>query len=182
MWWPDRMQGRRRALAALAGGLVAGCGFQPLYLEQGGAASALRGQVAVTGADGRLGFMFRERLRDRLDTPRPDSSHTLDVALRFTDTGLAITRRDDITRFTINGEATWRLTRRGDGAVVADGLARSASGYSTLASPFATRAARLDAERRVAEDLAERVFARLAALPPEPPEASPPDAPAGAPA
>jgi hypothetical protein len=41
-------------------------------------------------------------------------------------------------------------------------VVRTASGYNTLASPFATRAARLDAERRVVEDLAARVFLTLA--------------------
>lgn len=158
---------RRRALALLAGGLLAGCGFQPLYGEQGGVAGGLRGEVAVSGADGRLGYHFRNRLRRRLDDPRPDAAFTLTVALSVSDEGLAITRQDDVTRISVTGEARWRLARRGDGEE-AEGVVRSTSGYSTLASPYATRIARRDAERRVAEDLAERVFARLAALPPTP--------------
>ncbi len=163
---------RRRALALLAGaataGLTAGCGFQPLYGEQNGAAGALRGEVAVGGADGRLGYHFRERLRRRLDDPRPDAGFTLEVALSLSDEGLAITRQDDVTRFSVTGEARWRLVRQSDGGAAAEGVARSTSGYSTLASPYATRIARRDAERRIAEDLAERVFARLAALPAPP--------------
>jgi len=169
---PDPRAARRRALrliagAAAAGGL-SGCGFQPLYGEQGGAAGALRGEVAVSGADGRLGFQFRDRLRRRLDDPRPEAAFTLAVALSLSDEGLAITRQDDVTRFSVTGEARWRLVRGRDGAEIAQGVVTSSSGYSTLASPYATRIARRDAERRVAEDLAERVFARLATLPEAP--------------
>jgi len=176
---PDPRAARRRALrliagAAAAGGL-SGCGFQPLYGEQGGAAGALRGEVAVSGADGRLGFQFRDRLRRRLDDPRPEAAFTLTVALSLSDEGLAITRQDDVTRFSVTGEARWRLARGRDGAEIAAGAVASSSGYSTLASPYATRIARRDAERRVAEDLAERVFARLATLP-EAPAKTPPAA------
>lgn len=174
---PARATARRRALrllaAAACGGLAGACGFRPLYGEQDGAAGSLRGEVAVSGADGRLGFHFRDRLRRRLDDPRPDAAFTLEVALSLRDEGLAITRQDDVTRISLFGEARWRLARGRDGAEMAAGAVTSSSGYSTLASPYATRIARRDAERRVAEDLAERVFARLAALPQAPAKTPP---------
>lgn len=174
---PEQGATRRRALRLLAavacGALAGACGFQPLYGEQDGAAGALRGEVAVSGADGRLGFRFRDRLRRRLDDPRPDAAFTLETALSLSDEGLAITRRDDVTRISLTGEARWRLVRGRDGVEVAAGIVTSSSGYSTLASPYATRIARRDTERRVAEDLAERVFARLATLPQAPAKTPP---------
>ncbi len=153
-----------RRVALLAGLAAAGCGFQPLYGE-GGGGGALAGQVGLEGVSGRLGFAFRERMRQRLGEPAPDAAYRLDVALSLSQEGLLISRRDDITRFDVEGLARYTLRRRADGETVAEGVARSVSAYSTLASPYATRVAERDAERRVAEDLAERVFARIAALP-----------------
>jgi LPS-assembly lipoprotein len=121
--------------------------------------------VALEGVSGRLGFAFRDRMRNRIGDAGPAAPYRLDVALSFSQEGLLISRRDDVTRFDVEGLARYTLRRRADGETVAEGVARSVSAYSTLASPYATRVAERDAERRVAEDLAERVFARIAALP-----------------
>ena len=68
-----------------------------------------------------------------------------------------------MTRFDVIGRADFTLRERAGGAARLEGVARSVSAYSTLATPYATRIAAQDASRRVAEDLAERVFAQLAA-------------------
>lgn len=153
-----------RRSVLLAGLFAAGCGFRPLY-GPGGGGDDLAGQVSLEGVSGRLGYAFRDRLRRRLGEPGPDPRYVLDVAISTAQEGLLISRTDDVTRFDVEGIARFTLRRRADGVAVSEGVARSVSAYSTLASPYATRIAERDAERRVAEDLAERVFARIAALP-----------------
>lgn len=155
---------RRRALLAAAAATLAGCGFRPVYGDGPDGAPALRGAVIVEPAPGRLGFAFNNRLRRRFGPPGPDAAMTVSATLAFQETGLAISRDDDITRFDIAGRAAFVVTRRVDGAELDAGAVEAVSAYSTTASPFATRAAQRDAQRRVAEELAERVFLRIAAL------------------
>jgi LPS-assembly lipoprotein len=151
---------RRGALALLL--LAGGCGFRPLYApdERGG---ALWGQVRLEGVEGREGYHFRQALRRRLGEPAADADYTLTVSLSFDERGIAITPTDDITRIDVLGEARYALTPAGAEAPAMQGVARSVSAYNTLANPYATRVAADDAVRRVAEDLATRVFLRIAA-------------------
>jgi LPS-assembly lipoprotein len=161
MSWPDR----RRAVALLAAAAATGgCGFRPLYGEAGG--GDLLGQVEAVGLKGRSGYHFGEQLRRRVGRPEPDAALQLRAALTFDREGLAISATDDVTRYDVIGTARYTLARRRDGAVVAEGTVTSITAYSTTATPYATEVARRDAERRLAVDLADRVFARIAALDP----------------
>lgn len=141
---------------------LGGCGFRPLYAPdaRGG---ALWGRVRLEGVDGREGWHFRQAFTRRLGEPGPDAAYTLAVALSFSERGLAITRTDAITRIDVIGEARYALTPDGADAPTAQGVARSVTAYNTLANPYATRVAADDAARRVSEDLAARVFLRIAA-------------------
>ena len=153
---------RRRLLALLtACTATAGCGFRPLYGESGG---ALMGQVDAVGLVGRAGYHFGQQLQRRLGRPETDAAFELVTALSFQREGLAISASDDVTRFDVTGSARFTLRRRADGAVVSEGVVTSVTAYSTTATPYATEVAERDAERRLAIDLADRVFARIAAL------------------
>lgn len=161
MSWSER----RAALAALAAlALTAGCGFRPVY-GSGGAVGGLDGGVRVAQPTGRAGYYFARALRARLGEPGADAAYEAETSLRFSPQETAITVEDDITRINLVGAATWRLVRRADGEVAAEGRVEAVSAYNTLAAPYATRTAAEDAERRVAEALAERVFLELAAAP-----------------
>jgi LPS-assembly lipoprotein len=140
---------------------LAGCGFQPLYGEDGG---ALRGEVSFETEDGRLAYFYRQQLRRRFGDPAQDAAYVLETKLGVRREGYAITATDDVTRFDVIGEATFVLRRKSDGSEAARGTTTSTTAYSTTATPYATDVAQRDAERRVAVDLADRVFARVAAL------------------
>lgn len=154
---------RRRMLAGL-GSIVtlAGCGFRPLH-GSAGPAGGLEGNVAVLGADGRLGYHFRQAMRQRVGTPAAAPRYALTVELAFAETELAVTERDDATRFNVGGTARYRLIEPARAAEIAAGEAQSVSAYNTLSTPFSTRVAQQAAERRVAEDLARRVFFQMTA-------------------
>jgi hypothetical protein len=66
-----------RGLTAMgvAAGLLAGCGFTPLYGDTGASGSLSR--IAVTTQDDRLGYRLREQLEDALG-PAPTKKKTWD--------------------------------------------------------------------------------------------------------
>lgn len=152
----------RAALAALATCAISACAFQPLH-RKGGAVAELRKSVLLTGVEGREGYAFRRILERRLGAPGDDPAFILEARLTFERRGLAITRDDSVTRFDVIGIAQFTLRDAEGGKVRAEGVARALSAYSALATPYATRVAAQDADRRVAEDLAERVYAQIAA-------------------
>lgn len=151
---------RRMALLTLGGaGLAAGCGFQPVYDRA--ASGDLRGSVRLTGVRGSTGRQFRKAFEKRAGRVHGEPRYTLDVDLTFSESDLAISTERDVTRFDVTGSAAFALAEAG--GKVLEGDVVSVSSYNTLASPYATRVAGEDAERRVSEDLADRVFARIAA-------------------
>lgn len=151
---------RRALLVGLAGLAVGGCGLRPLYGAGGG--GVLHGATVVRAGEGRQAYAFREAMRRRIGDPSAEAAFDLAVEVRLEADDLAISEQDDITRIDIRGLAAYVLSERATGTEIERGVVRTASGYNTLASPYATRAARLDAERRVVEDLAARVFLTLA--------------------
>lgn len=154
---------RRRALAWLGGAVaLAGCGFRPLY-GAGGPAGSLQGNVVVIGASGRLGYHFNQEMRRRVGAPSESPRFALTVALSLREEELAITEQNDATRLNIEGAARYSLVEQTTAKEVTSGEATAVSAYDTLTTPYSTRIAQQDAQRRVAEDLARRVFVRLSA-------------------
>jgi LPS-assembly lipoprotein len=159
MWWSRR----GLILSALAAG---GCGFRPLYGE-GSPAAALLGRIAVGSITrgtlpDRMGFHLRDALVRRLGVAR-DAGWRLDLRLGIEEAGLAITPDNATTRFSLTAVAAWDLIPAGSAAPVLSGEAESFSAYSATATVYATRIAARDAERRLAEDLAQRIVVQIAA-------------------
>lgn len=154
------MWSRKALLAALAGAALAasGCGFKPVHGSGGG--DALDGRVAVSTPAGRLGYVMREALERRLGRGGSGADWRLSARIDLAREGLAITEDSSITRYVLRAEAPWVLA--GPGGARVTGTARSMSAYSADGSLYASRAAKRDAEARVAEDLGERIAAQLA--------------------
>lgn len=164
MWSPDRLS--RRALlrgAALLGGgaLVSACGFRPMHGE-GSTADALNRQIRFSVPPGRLGHALRESLERRFGRAGVSAPWRLEATLDLEEEGLAITQDASITRYVLRGDSAWRVIGS-DGTEALSGAAQSMSAYSADGSLYNSRAARRDAERRVAEDLGERIATQIAA-------------------
>jgi LPS-assembly lipoprotein len=157
---------RRAALVAVLAvpGLLAGCGFEPIYATDEPAA-AMRGRIAVDPIDGAAGFALQERLTDRLGAPGP-AAHRLVVDLDLRQQGAAITQDNITTRFQVIGSASFDLFAPGGAAPVLSESVGAQTGFSApagdVASAFASRAAGIDANLRLARDLADRIVMRLA--------------------
>lgn len=165
---PSYPHGLTRRSVVVTGALfalvVAGCGFTPLYAP-GSAAAAMDGQIQVALIDGKAGFQMREELTNRLgpaDAPR----YRLDVTLRLSKSGVALTQQNVTTRFNVTGIADFKLVPLSGGAPVTTGSVRAITGYSApeqeTASAYSSLVAERDAERRVAVDLADQIVQRLA--------------------
>ena len=163
---PEPNIGRRALLCAVGGALLlGGCGFRPM-LGEGAGGDALDGIVAIQTPEGRNGFALREALEKRLGRAGPGAPWRLTTTLALTESGTAITADASITRYVLRGESNWALSGAGSGVggeAALSGQVQSMSAYSATGSLYATRTARRAAQRRVAEDLGQRIAIRLAA-------------------
>jgi LPS-assembly lipoprotein len=153
--------------ATLLGGLCAlgACGFVPAY-GTNGAASALRGQVSVSGPDTIAGFRLRTRLEDRLGMPTGSARYALTTTLDIDQEGAAISSDGSTTRFSLAGTATYDLRDQTTGQSIAQGSVDSFTAYSTTGSTVAAESAREDALARLAVILADLIVTRLLAASP----------------
>lgn len=159
MWCSDR----RGVLVLLAGGL-AGCGFRPLYGE-GGGADRMLGSVALQEAASPEDFAYRERMRRRLG-PGEESGPAewrLSWTLRFDETGVAITREADVTRYRLIASAKYMLERVDGSAAPVIGEVRAIGAYDATTSTYATLSAERAELRDLAVELAELTATRLLA-------------------
>ena len=161
MSWSDR----RKFLARLGGGLLlpgvlGGC-FRPMLAAESPSA-ALVGRIALPAFDDRFGFYLNASLRDRLGRAQ-GQDFRLEVTTRIERADLAISRDNAVTRISLTATADWALYRVGGSEPVLRDRSVSQSGYNSTASLFATRAAKLDIESRLARDLGERIARSLLA-------------------
>jgi hypothetical protein len=145
---------RRRVIAGLGLLALGGC-FRPMLAEDD-EARALRHRIAMPAVDTRFGHYLVESLEDRLGEPQ-DPAFALTAAPVLSEQGIVITQDDAVTRFTLRARAAWSLRRIGaTEALIAD-VAFSQSGYDATTSLFATRQTRLAVQRRLAQDLGQRI-------------------------
>ena len=166
MSWSDRRQLLANLGGAwLLGGVLAGC-FRPMLAEDG-PSTALVGRIRLPEFDNRFGYYLNDSLRDRLGRTQAEDFR-LEVKTGIRRSNLAIAQDNSVTRISLTAVADWALYPAGGSAPapqepVLQGRAVSQSGYNSTASLFATRAAKLDIERRLARDLGERIARSLLA-------------------
>lgn len=161
MWSPDRRAVLRLALLGAAAAAVSACGFTPA-LREGGGARSVNGGTGLIVPEGRLGFELRTALESRLGRAGSDNTYLLTANLVMTQTGLVITQDSDTTRYVVRGQSVWSLVGP-TGFTSLGGTVDAMSAYSATGSVYATRAARRDAEARVARELGERIWVEIAA-------------------
>lgn len=152
MWWS-----RRHVVCA---GLALGaCGFSPVY-GPGGSAEGLHGKVEIDPPRDASGFDFVRHMEARLglsDAPVYRLSATLSVS----ESSLGITSDQITTRFQVIGRSRFRLIEVATSRTVTQGDVETFTSYSATGTPFATRAAQLNARERLMVALADQVVARL---------------------
>jgi LPS-assembly lipoprotein len=156
-----------RAAAGLAAALtlapmLAGCGFTPLYAEQGAAAGLTH--IDVVAPQGRVGYLLREDLDDDLGLAKGDKPiYRLEMVLDQTRQAHGLTANATAQRYELDMKITYTLTDLSTGKVAHSGEVISDVSYDSADQPYAGIAARQDTQDRLASDAAQKIETELAA-------------------
>ena len=165
----------RRLLAIAASGLLGGCGFHPLYGVPDmpkGTMQATLGSIYVEPVPDRLGYQLRNQLIDLLDArgEPTGAAYRLHVTLATKSEAIGVQSQSApggltqtaITRYNDRLTAEYELVDIRTGAVVTKGTETGLTSYNVLSSPYATLSVQQDADRRAAEDIADRIRVDIA--------------------
>lgn len=159
----------RRALLA-AGLMLGGCGFRPMYgaAGPGGATGGLSG-VRVANIPERTGQMLRQALGRRLDPQGTGGTarHELRLTLAIENEPIGFRRDGAPSRIRSTARADWRLVALGTPETeVATGREQVFDAFNIPDGQFFAADMSRDAmERRLMEQLADRIVQRLAVTP-----------------
>ena len=141
--------------------LSAGCGFEPLYQEDG-AAGRLKNAVIVEATGDDLGYEVENALVKRLGSPLAPN-YVVIVRTSLAEIEVAAGGLDGFERFNFEGSGEFEIRRLGGDRILYEGVVEGSAAYSSTRETFHTLAARRDARRRLATQLAERIARRLEA-------------------
>lgn len=152
----------KRAVPLAAALLLAGCGFHPLYGGMNGQMAVTLSTIYVEPMPDKIGYELRNKMIDLLDGPGTTSGamYRLKLELKQTSQGNALQNDATITRYNDTLTVGFTLTDMA-GKVVTKGVETGLAAYNVLPSApnanYGTLAAQQDADRRAAEDIAERI-------------------------
>ena len=160
--------GRRAALLLGLGGLVSGCGFRPVYMASGDNPGAAKGLAAIEVRPiyERPGQILRQALLGRFRTESGTPRHfDLQVNFWITGEGQGVLDFTQATRIRLVGQSNWvLLSRDGKQTRLATGSEQVIDGFDIFDSQyFAQDLDNEHVQRRMAEQMAERITLRLAA-------------------
>jgi LPS-assembly lipoprotein len=155
------------SLAAIAGVILSGCGFHPLYgtTSATGIAGMLT-EVYVEPIPDRVGYQLRNDLLDLFNgTGRADNAaYRLKLSLNEEEQAVALQTNTNITRYNYTLRAHYELIPKGSTEAATKGELTTLTAYNVAAAPYlyATVTAERDAKDRAASDLAERIRIAIA--------------------
>jgi LPS-assembly lipoprotein len=136
--------------------LLAGCAFHPLYGD-----THLQPQLSsifVEPVAERDGYELRNSLINLLASNGQSSgkSYHLKLILNESNQGVALQNDATITRYNDTLTVSYVLTDAA-GKEITHGTQSSLASYNTVTSPYATLAGQQDADKRAAQEIAERI-------------------------
>jgi LPS-assembly lipoprotein len=136
--------------------LLAGCGFHPLYGD-----ARLEPQLAsiyVEPVAERDGYELRNTLINLLASNGESGGKAYRLKLNLTETNQGVALQNDatITRYNDTLTVSYVLSDA-KGTEITHGTQTSLASYNTVNSPYATLAGQQDADKRAAEEIAERI-------------------------
>ena len=152
----------KRAAAIIASLLLGGCGFHPLYGGMNGDMQGTLSSIYVEPVPERIGYELRNTMIDLLDGPGTPggASYRLKLGLTQTTQGIALQNDATITRYNDTLTVTYELFDAA-GHIVTKGAETGLSAYNVLPSSssanYGTPIAQQDADKRAAQDIANRI-------------------------
>ena len=157
-------------LAAFAGAvLLSACGFHPLYGTES-AGSELSNTFAAIYVEpiadfgvANTGYELRNALINDLDSNQ-GARYRLKLSLTETTQGIALETDASITRYNDTLTVDYALTDNETGNVIKQGEETGLSAYNVTSNPYSTLIAQQAADKRAAQDMAERLRLELGAF------------------
>jgi LPS-assembly lipoprotein len=155
----------RASLPLVLPGIVAACGFQPLYGDVGGDdVKPDLAAVTVIVPHGRLGQSVKAALAADLNPSGMSAApeYFLSVSLGRTTRALAIQLDSTITRYDLILDAVFALSQAADNATIYRNRVRRIASYNVSRAAYSTQVAEEDAERRAAVEVSRQIATLLA--------------------
>lgn len=159
----ERVAGRPRAAAiALAAAMLGGCGFTPLYATPG--VSAGMSAIQVDVPHGRTAFLLGEDLNDAFarDRDKP-AAYRLNVTLIEKRYPRGLRADNAADRYEAHLIVNYQLIEIGSGKVLTTGSEPVEVSYAASGQPYAGIVAQQDAQKRAADQVAQRIRVSLGA-------------------
>jgi LPS-assembly lipoprotein len=149
------------ALLTLAAGGLSGCGFTPLYAQNG--VTPGLSSIDVVSPDGRTAYLLRERLDDALahNAGQP-AAYRLIYQLQEVRTPRGLGPDNAASRYELNVHVDWKLTDIAKGEEVKAGQTDVLITYGAADAPYAGVAAQENSQERAAAEAASRIRLQLA--------------------
>ena len=163
---------RRGFLTLGSAAVLAGCGFQPVYMPtasgQAGPAQRELGAINVGLMPDRPGMLLRQALQDRFEGTGNVVTRRYDLAVSFWigGSGLGMQHDNTITRIRLTGRANWTLTAQDLAHTkITSGAAHATDAENNLDTQiFAADLENEVIQKRLAEALADQIALQLAAF------------------
>lgn len=153
----------RILLAALGAGLIlglSGCGFAPLYAESN-RAQALR-HIDVTVPDSRTGYFLEQELRQSLNSDlTAPTAYELDIKLVENHYRVGYRADETAARSEMSEQVTYVLRDKATGKVVLSKSYTETASYNASDSPYADVVSQQDAQKRIANSVAQQIATDL---------------------
>ena len=151
---------QRALLLGLMALTLSGCGFTPLYGVQGVAPSLAA--IEVVAAQGRSGFLLREKLDDAFGRNGQAPQYRLTMTVNETRYPRGVRVDNVANRYELVLAVNYTLTAVGGGQV-RNGHVQSSVTYDSADQPYASIAAEQDGQERAAAEAARQIQLDLAA-------------------
>jgi LPS-assembly lipoprotein len=155
--------------------LLGGCGFHPLYAVPDGPGGSMQkklGAIYVEPVPDQLGYELRNQLIDLLDgkSVAAEADYHLHLTLMQKNEAIGVqsqtapggVTQTAITRYNDTLTVEYELIDPKSDKVLIKGVETGLSSYNVLDSPYATLTMQQDADRRAANDIADRIRIDLA--------------------
>jgi len=136
------------------------CGFEPIY-GTNKPANLIMGKIDVEVSNGRNAFELRDRLIDRLGSLEGNPIYLLTYTSNIESQNLTISKDNDVTRYTLQGETNFDLVEVVSKKVIYTNTIVSNTAYSATAGTYPTAIAQRDANVRLSRDMADKIVTLL---------------------
>jgi len=136
------------------------CGFEPIY-GTNKPANLILGKIDVEVSNGRNEFELRDRIRERLGKLDGTPAYLLKYTSSIESKNLTISKDNDVTRYTLQGETNFDLVDMASKKVIYSNKIASNTAYSATAGTYPTAVTERDANVRLSRDMADKIVTLL---------------------